>query len=192
MYDLLDSVRVALTRTDPNYCRLSEIDYSQETTRWEHAAKFQERAIAYEFYHQLRSLMERGECGWSALLQAEISKDYQHLFKEGVAPDFLIHIPSSIGHELAVIEVKLATRPSGELEADLDKLVSFRNSRLTYQYLIQVIAGPAADVARKRTWLEGRSVSEGDLVSIFTYDSTLGGVDYLEIRYAAGPSADIL
>ena len=104
-------------------------------------AKFLERPIAYEFYHQLRKLMDCGTISFDGyVVHAEVNKSYQHLFENGKCPDFIVHVPGP-RKNYAVIEFKLASNPKAP-ENDLCKLVEFkRHPKLRYRHGIEVILG---------------------------------------------------
>lgn len=147
---MLGAIQRALELTRPEYCLLSNLDFATGGPIRAHISKYQERVLAYEFYHQLRLLMEKGLCAWDAFLQAEVSKEYQHIFAERTVPDFLIHVPGTLEQDHAVIEVKLAARPLHELRSDQRKLLLFRGEHVRYQYLVQILAGSEAEVTQRR------------------------------------------
>ncbi len=58
------AIKTALENMDKKYCKLSQIDYSnvrvnESTKKYLMEEKYLERPFAYEFYHQLRKLMDR-------------------------------------------------------------------------------------------------------------------------------------
>ncbi len=139
---VLDAVCCALERMDQEYCQLSHYDYQQiSSTKGQNSAaelKFLERPIAYEFYHQLRCLIEQRVVDFGgAIVQGEVNKGYQHIFDTGRIPDFIIHVKGKDQLNLAVVEFKLTTNPRGYGE-DFEKLVEFKN-KLSYRHLIEVI-----------------------------------------------------
>lgn len=156
--DIIVAIKMALEKMDKKYCTLSQIDYSRlradEGFR-KHLAeeKYLERPFAYEFYHQLRKLMDNGNVDFGGpIIQAEVDKRYQHCFKNGKIPDFILHVPNT-HQNLAVIEFKLATNVS-RIEYDLGKLLDFKtNEDLKYTHVIEVIIGNKKflKVAEERT-----------------------------------------
>ena len=84
--DVIVAIRTALEKMDKKYCALSQIDYSEieanesfiEDLR---EKKYLERPFAYEFYHQLRELMDNGHVDFGGpIIQAEVDKRYKHCF----------------------------------------------------------------------------------------------------------------
>lgn len=107
---------MALRNIDMNYCRLSRIDYS-DSDKFEFLKKekYLERPFAYEFYHQLRKLVEQKAVDFGgSFIQAEVDKSYQHYFPTGKIPDFIIHVPNNpLTENLAILEFKLASGQRG-------------------------------------------------------------------------------
>jgi len=103
MNNVIKAFKNALEKMDKNYCRLTQGEY-------------QERPICYEFYHQLRKLIEYGEIDLGVtVIQAEVDKTYQRYFPTGKKPDFILHVPDT-DLNLAVIEFKRALTPILEVE----------------------------------------------------------------------------
>jgi hypothetical protein len=83
--------------------------------------RYQERAFAYEFFHQMRLLQDRDISELQGITQqAEVNKRYQGLNK---IPDLILHRPNSRTN-LAVFEFKLGT--SHRIKDDISKLLYFR------------------------------------------------------------------
>ena len=80
---VIDAIKMALEEMDREYCMLSQIDYRRlevnESIRKNLSKeKYLERPFAYEFYHQLRKLMDSGEVDFGGpIIQAEVDKNYQ-------------------------------------------------------------------------------------------------------------------
>ncbi|MFQ6116117.1 MAG: hypothetical protein ACE5NG_18810, partial [bacterium] len=154
--DVIVAIETALEKMDKKYCTLSQTDYSaiddaiKETVS---KSKYLERPIAYEFYHQLRKLIDEGIVYLGGpIIQAEVDKRYQHCFENGKIPDFIIHAPNS-GQNLAVIEFKLATN-FGTIESDIEKLLEFKeNPLLKYVHGIEVIVGNTEHLTNARKLL---------------------------------------
>jgi hypothetical protein len=112
--EVIEATKMALEKMNPKYCKLSQINYDalvdyneeplddniKEAARLD---KYLERPFTYEFYHQLRKLMDCG-CVYfgDCVLQPEVDKEYQHYFKKGYIPDFIIHVQNRNNGNLAV------------------------------------------------------------------------------------------
>jgi hypothetical protein len=115
-------------------------------------SKYFERPFAYEFYHQLRILMDQGMTPFeNCVVQGEVNKGYQNIFfrqenktkkSRDTIPDFLIHVPNQrITGNWAIIEFKRANNLNN-LTADLDKLLAFKEHPKTlYRTGVEVIIG---------------------------------------------------
>lgn len=152
--DVIEATKMALEKMPKEYCTLSQIDYSKldgiiiESAKKE---KYLERPFAYEFYHQLRKLMDCSAVNFGdRVIQAEVDKRYQHCF--GKIPDFIIHIPDKTDKNLAVLEFKL-TSNLDKIEDDFEKLVKFKK-HLKYEHIIEVIIGSKASLKRARNDIE--------------------------------------
>jgi len=176
--DVIVAIRTALEKIDKKYCALSQIDYSKieadksfiEDLR---EKKYLERPFAYEFYHQLRKLMDNGHVDFGGpIIQAEVDKRYQHCFKKGKIPDFIIHVPDK-KQNLAVIEFKLATNLN-TLKSDFEKLAEFRTSRcLEYTCGIEVIIGNKESLQTAKEFIKqlSKSRSKNIILIYFNTDS---------------------
>ncbi|KQY03688.1 hypothetical protein ASE23_12885 [Rhizobium sp. Root73] len=85
-----------------------------------------ERAYCYELYHQIR---RRWPADTNLVITGEIPKHSHEIIKEqldtSVVPDFLIHVPGSMGHNHAIIEVKSARATRSGIRKDLATLDQF-------------------------------------------------------------------
>jgi len=92
---IIEAIKLALENMDQNYCKLSKKDYNEIEVTFKNQLKqekYLERPIAYEFYHQLRKLIDINCVDFGGpLIQAEVDKTYQHCFENGKMPDFIIH-----------------------------------------------------------------------------------------------------
>lgn len=139
-------IKNALERMDRHYCELSKLTYSMEKLGLNEPiikklkeAKYLERPIAYEFYHQFRKMIENSEVDMGGhVIQAEVDKRYQSCFERGIIPDFILHIKDT-SINLAVIEFKMASNIQN-ISNDLKKLILFKE-RLNYSYLMEIIIG---------------------------------------------------
>ncbi len=170
------AIKMALEHMNKEYCSLSQIDYSrievEEPIKEIMASmKYLERPFAYEFYHQLRKLIDNGKVDFGgSVIQAEVDKRYQHCFSDGKMPDFIIHVPNT-DQNLAVIEFKLADNLY-KLEEDLAKLVEFKeNPKLQYSHLIEVIIGPKDSLETAKALIGTLCKSEGKEIVIIEFDT---------------------
>jgi len=174
--DVIVAVKTALEKMNEKYCTLSQIDYSRiggnESLRDLLAEnKYLERPFAYEFYHQIRKLMDEGNVDLGGpIIQAEVDKRYQHCFKNGKIPDFILHVPNT-PQNLAVIEFKLATNLSG-IKYDLGKLIEFKkNADLKYTYVIEVIIGNRASLRNAKEHIKQLNKPRGEEVIIIKFNT---------------------
>jgi len=182
---VVDSIKAALEDMDKNYCALSQIDYSRIRPNGfrQHLAeeKYLERPFAYEFYHQLRKLMDGGIVDFGGpIIQAEVDKRYQHCFENGKVPDFIVHVPNTC-QNLAVVEFKLATNLE-KIEHDFRKLVEFRQ-RLGYRHIIEVIIGCGTHLKGARERIKKLCRSDGEEIIIIEFDTDSWRANHWRIRY---------
>lgn len=170
------AIKKALKNIDENYCKLSQIDYSElraneSTKNILEKEKYLERPFAYEFYHQLRKLIDCGEVNFDGpVIQAEVDKKYQKCFENGKIPDFIIHVPNT-RKNLAVIELKLATN-FGKLKGDLKKLVEFKNNKdLKYAFAIEIIIGNNFSLKKAKEYILTMEKTRGEEITIIDYNT---------------------
>lgn len=112
-------------------------------------AVYRERVYCYELYHRMRTRWE----GAPYSLGGEIDKAGHPLFRGGpyarAKPDFLVHIPGEMDHNLAVVEVKPATAASVEVQRDFQKLKWFCE-KARYFAGIMLIYGESKQFERDR------------------------------------------
>jgi len=144
---------------------------SESTKKYIIKEKYLERPFAYEFYHQLRKLIDNGGVDFGGpVIQAEVDKRYQHYFKNGKIPDFIIHVPNT-RQNLAVIEFKLATN-LGSLEHDFEKLVEFKNNEgLKYMHVIEVIIGNETSLRNAKRYIMGLNKSKLKGITIIEFNT---------------------
>lgn len=173
---LIKDIKNALENMDKIYCRLSKKDYSRTDKSIRECLKkekYLERPFAYEFYHQLRTLMDKGIIDFGGpIIQAEVDKRYQHCFENGKIPDFIIHVPNKDKNKnLAVIEFKLANN-LGKLEEDFKKLVEFKmHKHLKYSHAVEVIIGNESSLRRAKKLIRQMNKSDGEEIIIIEFDS---------------------
>ncbi len=175
--EVIEPIKLALNNMNKNFCKLSKIDYKYvEATNglidYLKREKYLERPFAYEFYHQLRKLIDDGDLDFGGpIIQAEVDKNYQHCFKNGKMPDFIIHLPD-FNINLAVIEFKLATRTKKDIKDDFIKIVKFKTyPRLRYTYGIEVILGKKRSLAIRRKDINKLNGTEGEEIIIIEFDT---------------------
>lgn len=139
--DPIQEIVGALCAIDPEYCRLSLLDYRGEVPNPVHIDKFLERPLAYEFYYQFRRRMEGWPPAVALRFQAEVDKRYQHILGGDFAPDFLLHRPDQVDANVAAIEFKRSAAGEREALADQVKLRRFLAPPLEYRYTVQVLVG---------------------------------------------------
>lgn len=170
------AIKTALENIDENYCELSQIDYSmlranKSTKKNLEEEKYLERPFAYEFYHQLRKLIDSGDVNFGGpVIQAEVDKKYQKCFENGKIPDFIIHVPNT-RKNLAVIELKLATN-FGKLKGDLKKLVEFKSNKdLKYAFAIEIIIGNHSSLKKAKEYILTMEKTRGEEITIIDYNT---------------------
>jgi hypothetical protein len=187
--NVIDAIKNALEEMEKEYCKLSELDYSKVYKHIRERAKsekYLERPIAYEFYHQLRKLIEDGNVNFSGpIIQAEVDKRYQHCFREGKIPDFIIHIPN-IRQNLAVVEFKL-TSNLDNITNDFNKLLEFKeNPFLRYKNVIEVIIGDRASLEEGKNKIKRLGKSSGKKITIIEFNTdswNVVGIYCIQYKY---------
>jgi len=169
---LIDAVRKALEKMDPAYCKLSDLNYQDpDFPKPLNEAKYLERPFAYEFYHQLRCLIEKGVVDFGAArVQGEVAKEYQNMPDFNAIPDFIIHQPSSTKDNFAVIEFKLASRKPGDINDDLDKLIKFLRPFLKYDHIVEVLLGSEKELKQRRDSVQSKVQSLKQPITIVEFD----------------------
>lgn len=169
---LIDVIKEALEKMDPKYCKLSYLDYKNtDFPELLSKAKYLERPFAYEFYHQLRRLIENNRVNFGgALVQVEVDKRYQHIPAVEDIPDFIIHLPNSPKNNIAVIEFKLASQKVGDIKDDLDKLVKFQGPHLMYDHIVEVIIGSKKELELRRGPLRSKVQSLKEPITLVEFD----------------------
>jgi hypothetical protein len=187
--DIVKATKLALENMDQNYCKLSQVDYSEIEGMKSFILslskeKYLERPFAYEFYHQLRSLMDKGIVDFGEpIIQAEVDKRYQHCFERGKSPDFIIHLPNS-KRNLAVIEFKLATRVKEDIKEDFKKIVEFKtNFDLKYRFGIEVILGTKKSLEKRKRDINNWNRTEGEEIIIIEFDTDSWKADHSVIKF---------
>jgi len=182
--NVVEAVKRALESMDKNYCRLSTLEYSEFGKLEE--VKYLERPFAYEFYHQLRKLIDEGfvDLGGS-IVQAEVDKRYQHIFEKGMIPDFIIHIPDT-EQNLAVIGFKCIPNWRGKsdlnkIKEDFEKLLEFKKRPLNYEHLIEVIIGNGVSLEKAMEQIKELD-KQGVKIAIIKFNTDSWKAELSEIR----------
>ncbi len=175
--DIAEALKFALKNMNRDYCSLSKliyekIDASESTIKILEKEKYLERPFAYEFYHQLRILLERGIVDFGGvIIQAEVSKEYQKCFEKGKMPDFIIHLPNS-KENFAVIEFKLASRGKGDIKKDFEKIIEFKtNSDLLYSHGVEVLIGDTNSLERRLTEIGEWNTIGGEEIIVIGFNT---------------------
>lgn len=147
----------ASSRITPEYFQLPVADAD---------SVYRERVYCYELYHQMRSGW--GEFGFS--LGGEVDKNGHPHFEDGpyanAKPDFLVHQPGNMEHNLVCVEVKPLNRPAGFI-ADLRKLTWFCHGAAYHRgiFLVYGAAGVEASEALK-TQLHDAAVAHAAYIDL--------------------------
>ncbi len=186
---VIEAVKLALKNMNQDYCKLSKLVYekieaSDSIIKILKKEKYLERPFAYEFYHQLRRLLDKGDVDFGGpIIQAEVDKRYQQCFERGKMPDFIIHSPNS-KKNIAIIEFKLATRVKESIKDDFIKIVEFKtNSYLKYSYGIEVLLGPKHALENRRKDIYDWNKKEGEEIIIIEFDTDNWKTDDLIILF---------
>lgn len=183
--DVIGAVKMALENMDKKYCNPSKLVYSElwkSVTDKLEKEKYLERPFAYEFYHQLRRLMDEGCVDFDGpIVQAEVNKAYQHIFEKGKIPDFIIHIPNT-NKNLAVIEFKLASNLE-KIQKDFEKMLEFKSPPLNYEHLIEVIIGDRDSLEKAMEQIKNLNNLQGEKITIIKFNMDSRKVEESEIRF---------
>lgn len=166
---------MALENVDRRYCSLSKIDYSKidldSLRKCLAERKYLERPFVYEFYHQLRELIDNGRVNFGgSIVQAELDGKYHHHFEAGKLPDFIMYVPDT-NRNLGAIEFRLASNPN-RIESDLENLAEFRG-KLGYPYVVEVIIGSRSALKKVKDYLMKVSKPEGEKIMIVEFDTDI-------------------
>jgi len=189
--EVIKAIKVALENMDQNYCTLSQIDYAKidlPKTSLDNLLKekYLERPFAYEFYYQLRKLIDNGDVDFDGpIIQAEVDKRYQHCFEKGKIPDFIIHIPNS-KKNLAVIEFKLATRLKSDIKQDIEKLAKFKTDlQLKYINGVEVILGDMQSLKARGEDISNWNQIGGEEIIIIEFNTDSWKTDHSVLHFKA-------
>ena len=172
---------------DKNYCKSPYEDYLQidldSLKNCLAEMKYLEMPFVYEFYYQLRKLLENGEVDFGGQInQARIDKVYKHYSGNEKIPDFIISVPN-INRYLAVIEFRHTSNPT-RIESDLKKLAELR-SEFGYSYVIEVIFGSESSLKNLKEYLYELSNPQGEKIMFVDFCVDSGKVSAGMICYKA-------
>jgi len=171
--DLIMAIKLSLERLNKNYCMAFQEDYAQISPdvfrTYLAEKKYLELPFAYEFYHQLRNLIDSGEVDLGGpLFETNLSSIFFSTDTDAVLPDFILHLPTTT-RKIGVIEFRLASNPT-RIETDLEMLAKFRR-QLGYSYVIEVILGPKNVLSTLKEYLTNLSNPEGDKIMIVEFNT---------------------
>ena len=128
--------------------------------------KYRERVYCYELYHQLRCIL--GD-SFPYKLCGEVDKAGHPIIRKAKKPDFIIHQPGNMEHNLAVIEVKPVTVKDrlDKLRKDLETLKYFLNNEPRYYRAIMLIYGCDNDDLPKNIKQEIESIDDPRIVVLW-------------------------
>lgn len=102
-------------------------DYFQLPVADAENPQYRERVYCYELYHLMRV---RWPNDFPFSLAGEVDKSGHPLIRgnhlDQAKPDFIVHIPGDMSHNLLVVEVKAFTLDRQKIQKDLRKLTAFR------------------------------------------------------------------
>lgn len=98
---------------------------------------YRERVYCYELYHQLRCMLGNG---FPYKLSGEVDKSGHPIIRNAKKPDFIVHRPGDMEHNLVVIEVKPVTVKDrlDELRKDINTLKWFLNKAKYYRAIMLI------------------------------------------------------
>jgi len=114
----INYLKKAIKKIDAHYFQLPIAENDEPIYR--------ERVYCYELYHQLRCML--GD-GFPYKLNGEVDKSGHPIIRNAKKPDFVVHKPGDMKHNLVVIEVKPITVKDrlNKLKEDLETLKWFLN-----------------------------------------------------------------
>jgi hypothetical protein len=126
---------------------------------------YRERVYCYELYHQLRCMLRDG---FPYKLNGEVDKNGHPLIRNAKKPDFLIHQPGDMEHNLVVIEVKPVTVKDriSELREDIKTIKWFLNNA-NYYRAIMLIYGNVNGSLPENIKTEIENISDGRMLILW-------------------------
>jgi len=126
---------------------------------------YRERVYCYELYHQLRCMLDDY---FPYKLSGEVDKNGHPIIRNAKKPDFIIHQPGDMEHNLVVIEVKPITVKdrSNELREDLETLKWFLNEAKYYR-AVMLIYGNINGVLPENIKQEIEKISDSRIIVLW-------------------------
>lgn len=178
--DLLNVLIQVLEKMDSKQVRLSTIGLSPDDDL---VARYQERPFTYEFYHQLRLMIDNGYIDFgNYIVHPEVDKGYQEEYGTDRIPDFIIHVPNAIDN-LAIIEFK--TAKNQKIKEDFNKLLEFREKpQLQYKYAIEIIVGKTDDLKTVNKQIKQWCKADGVIIHIIWFNIDTWKAHLTNIKYS--------
>lgn len=135
-----DMLRQATAQVGPAYFTLLTMDHVEPISR--------ERVYCYELYHQFRSAWPSEGVLKAYSINGEVDKMGHAAFAgplRGAKPDFVVHVPGSMEHNLVTVEVKRRSATPESLTDDLEKLHLMTNVGQYYRGILVVFGEPRGD-----------------------------------------------
>ena len=147
----------AIEKTDTHYFQLPIAEGEEPIYR--------ERVYCYELYHQLRCII--GD-DFPYKLNGEVDKSGHPLIRNAKKPDFIIHQPGDMVHNLVVIEVKPVTVKDriSELREDIETLKWFLDNANYYRAIILIYGNVNGDLPENIN-TEIENISDGGILILW-------------------------
>ena len=135
-----DLLSQATSQVGPAYFTLLTMDHVEPISR--------ERVYCYELYHQLRGVWPSEGALEAYSINGEVDKIGHAAFAgplHGAKPDFVVHVPGSMEHNLVTVEVKRRSATPESLMDDLEKLHLMTTFGRYYRGILIVFGEPRGD-----------------------------------------------
>ena len=135
-----DLLSQATALVGPAYFTLLTMDHVEPLSR--------ERVYCYELYHQFRVAWPSEGVLKSYSINGEVDKIGHAAFAGrlcGAKPDFVVHVPGSMEHNLVTVEVKRRSATPESLREDLEKLHLMTTLGRYYRGILVVFGEPRGD-----------------------------------------------
>ena len=137
----IECLKEAGRRMDRHYFQL-DVAGSEESI-------YRERVYCYELYHQLRCVL--GD-SFPYKLDVEVDKANHRIIQQKLGakkPDFIVHVPKKMNHNLVVIEVKPVKSRMTELRKDLKTLKAFLDEAKYHRAIMLIYGDGKNDLPNK-------------------------------------------
>jgi len=127
---------------------------------------YRERVYCYELYHQLRCIL--GD-KFPYKLSGEVDKSGHPIIRNTKKPDFIIHKPGSMKHNLVVIEVKPITVKDRlhELRKDLKTLRWFLDEAWYYRAVMLIYGNNIDGVLSEKIMQEIENIDDSRIIVVW-------------------------